>query len=78
MKRARSGMTTATIAAFLDRELNVSIPDSSNNGLQVENSGRVTKVCCGVDASLEFFEAAAKRGAGSVICHHGLSWGDSL
>jgi dinuclear metal center YbgI/SA1388 family protein len=63
----------------LDRELNVaSFKDDSHNGLQVENSGCVRKVCCGVDASLEFFEAARKRKADLVVCHHGLSWGDSL
>lgn len=52
--------------------------DSANNGLQVENSGTVTKVCCGVDASLEFFEAALREKADLLICHHGISWGDSL
>jgi len=70
---------TSDIAAFLDKELRVSeFTDSSHNGLQVENSGRVRRVCCGVDASLEFFQAAKKRGADLLICHHGLSWGDSL
>jgi dinuclear metal center YbgI/SA1388 family protein len=67
------------VVAFLDGLLKpVKIEDSSNNGLQVENSGQVTRVCAGVDASLEFFEAAHKRKADFVICHHGLSWGDSL
>ncbi|MFU8779392.1 MAG: Nif3-like dinuclear metal center hexameric protein [Kiritimatiellia bacterium] len=67
------------IVACLDRELNVeAFTDSSHNGLQVENSGIVGKVCCGVDASMSFFEAAAQEGADLVICHHGISWGDSL
>jgi len=53
--------------------------DYSNNGLQVASSrGCVSKVCTGVDASLPFFEEAARRGADFVICHHGISWGDSL
>lgn len=69
----------AQIAGFLDGLLKPSdFADSSHNGLQVQNSGRVGVVCCGVDASLEFFEAARKAGAGLVICHHGISWGDSL
>jgi dinuclear metal center YbgI/SA1388 family protein len=69
----------AKMVQFLDRELRVAdFKDSSNNGLQVENGGRATRVCCGVDASMEFFEAAAKRHADLLICHHGLSWGDSL
>lgn len=67
------------IAAFLDRELkNSDFEDSSNNGLQVENSGAVKRVCCGVDASLEFFREAQRRKADLVVCHHGMSWRDSL
>ena len=68
-----------TIVSFLDRELQISqFKDSSHNGLQVENSGKIRKVCCAVDASMETFEAAQARGANLIICHHGLSWGDSL
>lgn len=69
----------ATIASFLDRELNIKeFADASHNGLQVENSGKIFRVGVGVDASLAFFEAAARRKIQMVICHHGLSWGDSL
>ncbi len=69
-----------TLAQALDEELRVAdfAGDSSHNGLQVANSGSVRRICCGVDASLEFFERAADRGAGLCIVHHGLSWGDSL
>ena len=71
--------TLKTIVSFLDRELNVkAFSDDSHNGLQVENSGKIARVCVGVDASLAFFEEALKRKADLVICHHGLSWGDSL
>ncbi len=67
------------VTRFLDRRLAVAqFSDSSNNGLQVANSGRVRRVCCGVDASLECFEAAVSRQADLLIVHHGLSWGDSL
>jgi len=67
------------IVACLDRELQVeAFTDASHNGLQVENNGLVRKVCCGVDASMSFFEAAAQEGADLLICHHGLSWGSSL
>lgn len=67
------------LVEFLDGELCVNdFRDSSHNGLQVENSGRVKKVCCGVDASMEFFEAARECGADFLVCHHGISWGDSL
>jgi len=68
-----------TIVGFLDNELKIkNYQDASHNGLQVENSGRVRKICCGVDGSLQFFEEARKRGADMLICHHGISWGDSL
>lgn len=68
------------VVAALDAELRpADFRDDSHNGLQVANRrGRVTRVCCGVDASLPFFEAAAAQGADLLICHHGLSWGDSL
>ena len=68
-----------TIVSFLDRELNTGgFKDDCHNGLQVENSGTVRRICTGVDASLPFFERAAELKADLVICHHGLSWGDSL
>ncbi|MFA5394354.1 MAG: Nif3-like dinuclear metal center hexameric protein [Candidatus Ratteibacteria bacterium] len=68
-----------TIVSFLDRELSIkAFSDESHNGLQVENTGKIDRVCVGVDASLAFFKEAAKRKADLVICHHGLSWGDSL
>lgn len=68
-----------TIVSFLDKELDINaFEDSSHNGLQVEGPGRVKRVCAGVDASLDFFEKAAERKADLLICHHGLSWNDSL
>ncbi len=71
--------TLQNISSFLDRELNIAaFQDDSNNGLQVQNSGKAQRVCVGVDASMAFFEKAAERKANLLICHHGLSWGDSL
>jgi dinuclear metal center YbgI/SA1388 family protein len=67
------------LVRWLDRTLNVAaFEDASHNGLQVESSGRVRKVACCVDASLESFEACREQGADLVVCHHGISWGDSL
>ena len=55
------------IVKFLDSELKVAdFEDGSNNGLQVENSGEVKKVCCGVSASVELFESAHESGADMV------------
>lgn len=67
------------ITSALDAELkNEAFTDDSHNGLQVENSGKVSTVCCGVDASMEFLRAAKDRGADLCVVHHGLSWGESL
>ncbi len=67
------------VVQFLDRTLqNQAFTDSSNNGLQIANRGTVTSVAVGVDASLRFLQAAHEHGADFVICHHGLSWADSL
>ena len=72
-------MQLARLVSALDKELEIDrFTDDSHNGLQVANAGRVTKICLGVDATLPFFERAAACGADLVICHHGLSWGDSL
>jgi dinuclear metal center YbgI/SA1388 family protein len=67
------------ITQFLDHTLqNNAFTDSSNNGLQIANKGSVSSIAVGVDASLRFLQAAHEQGADFVICHHGLSWADSL
>jgi dinuclear metal center YbgI/SA1388 family protein len=72
-------MKLSTVTGYLDGEFDLSdFNDSSHNGLQVENAGDVQKICFGVDASLGFFEEALRKGADMVVCHHGISWGDSL
>jgi dinuclear metal center YbgI/SA1388 family protein len=45
------------------------------NGLQVENSGEVTRLALAVDAHLGVLEAAAQAGADVLVVHHGLAWG---
>ncbi|HRR32694.1 MAG TPA: Nif3-like dinuclear metal center hexameric protein [Kiritimatiellia bacterium] len=67
------------LVALLDGTLRCSaFQDVSNNGLQIANSGTVSRVVTGVDASLRLLQEAERRGADCVVCHHGLSWGDSL
>jgi len=79
MATTQRKMTSQGLANHLDRLLRADrFQDDSWNGMQVANSGRIGSVCAGVDATLPFFEEAAARGAGMVICHHGLSWGTSL
>jgi dinuclear metal center YbgI/SA1388 family protein len=53
--------------------------DYGPNGLQVPAStpdADVTHVVTGVSASVELFERAAELGAGLVLVHHGLFWGE--
>lgn len=47
------------------------------NGLQVENSGTVTKIAAAVDGSLTTIRKAIELGADLLIVHHGLFWGAS-
>lgn len=72
-------MTTNELAEFLNRTLEVEkFKDASNNGLQVANDGTLTKVLCGVDANLKLLNMAKEQSAQCIVCHHGISWGDSL
>lgn len=68
---------TADIAQYADEYLRVSqIEDWPNalNGLQLENSGTVTKIAAAVDVSTRALEAAAGAGANLLIVHHGMFW----
>lgn len=47
------------------------------NGLQVENSGRVSRIAATVDASLATARMAAEAKSDLLIVHHGLFWGPS-
>ena len=44
------------------------------NGLQIENSGKVTKIGAAVDVSTRVLAAAAKKNVDLLIVHHGLFW----
>ena len=67
----------STITARLDAELRIAeIKDASValNGLQVENTGSVSKVALAVDGSQATLDAAVAGGADLLILHHGLYW----
>ena len=51
-----------------------SFADYGPQGMQVVGADEVTKIACGVSASLELFERAAAAGAQLVLVHHGLLW----
>ena len=44
------------------------------NGLQVENSGKVTRIAATVDASLTTVKLAIAAKADLLVVHHGLFW----
>ena len=48
--------------------------DNALNGLQIENSGDVTRIGASVDASTRVLAAAAKQNVDLLIVHHGLFW----
>lgn len=54
-----------------------SIPDASQNGLQVQGKTEVNTVVFGVSATLELFEKAQAAGADLICVHHGLLWGQA-
>src|SRR5712675_3145941 len=51
--------------------------DGAVNGLQVENSGAVTRIAATVDASLATVKLAIAARADLLIVHHGLFWSPS-
>jgi dinuclear metal center YbgI/SA1388 family protein len=65
------------IAAHCDKILRtreIGDYDGAVNGLQVENSGAVTKIAAAVDASLATVKLAIAAKADLLIVHHGLFW----
>ena len=65
------------IVRYIDDYLRIrEIEDWPNalNGLQIENSGRVTKIGAAVDVSTRVLEAAARKNIDFLIVHHGLFW----
>jgi len=51
--------------------------DNALNGLQIENSGQVTRLGAAVDFSTRVLTEAAKRNVDLLIVHHGLFWSGS-
>jgi dinuclear metal center YbgI/SA1388 family protein len=68
----------APIVTHLDSFLRTAaVTDYSGawNGLQIENSGSVTKVGAAVDACEWSIARAVERGVTLLLVHHGLFWG---
>jgi dinuclear metal center YbgI/SA1388 family protein len=70
----------AEVTAFLDEYLRIRhIPDSDNafNGLQVENSGQVTRLVAAVDATQDTIDGLRSTHSPPgvlLLVHHGLFW----
>ncbi|MEY2531952.1 MAG: hypothetical protein QOI96_2037, partial [Verrucomicrobiota bacterium] len=65
------------IVAYADESLRIrEIDDWDNalNGLQIENSGKVTKIGAAVDASTRVLREAAEKDVDLLLVHHGLFW----
>jgi dinuclear metal center YbgI/SA1388 family protein len=68
------------IVSYTDRFLRIrEVGDWDNalNGLQIENSGRVTRLGAAVDVSTRVLTEAAKKNVDVLIVHHGLFWSGS-
>ncbi len=65
------------IVSHIDKYLRIAeIGDSDHalNGLQVENSGRVSRIGAAVDASTRVLREAASNKVDFLVVHHGLFW----
>jgi dinuclear metal center YbgI/SA1388 family protein len=75
-------MTSLTeIIKYCDDRLNIdAIEDAEEayNGLQFQNSGKISKIAAAVDASLETIEKTIAIGADFLVVHHGLFWGNTV
>jgi dinuclear metal center YbgI/SA1388 family protein len=76
--RAMPKTSLAKIVAHCDRILRTAETgdySAAANGLQVENSGTVTRLAAAVDASVATVQLAVAAKADLLIVHHGLFWG---
>ena len=65
------------IVSYTDRFLrirDVGDWDNALNGVQIENSGRVTRIGAAVDVSSRVLTEADKKNVDFLIVHHGLFW----
>lgn len=70
-------MKLLSLVSWLDETLQTeTVPDSPRalNGLQLENSGTVTRIAVAVDASEAVIARAIEAGADLLVVHHGMLW----
>jgi dinuclear metal center YbgI/SA1388 family protein len=72
-----TGISLPDLVFYLDELLETDrIPDYPNavNGLQLANSGTVSKVAAAVDFSSASVAGAVREGADCLLVHHGMFW----
>jgi len=63
------------LVSYLDQRLDaVRTADLAPNGLQVEGAETVRRIVTGVSACHELFLEARRRGADTLLVHHGIFW----
>lgn len=70
-------LTLEEIVQYCDQRVNLDqVKDfpGSENGLQFENNGKITKIGAAVDAGLIPFQKATEAGVDFLIVHHGMYW----
>jgi dinuclear metal center YbgI/SA1388 family protein len=70
-------LSLSKIVSYTDRFLrirDVGDWDNALNGLQIENSGRVTRIGAAVDVSTRVLTEAGRKNVDFLIVHHGLFW----
>src|SRR5438874_11789103 len=80
-KRIAAGAKLSEIVDYLDNLLETSTtPDYPNsfNGLQLSNSGTITKGAAAVDFSTRTVSATISEKANLLIVHHGMFWAGVL
>ncbi len=73
-------ISLSSVVQYCDRILRtaeIGDYDGAVNGLQVENSGKVTKIGAAVDGSLATMKLAVAAKVDLLIVHHGLFWSPS-
>lgn len=69
---------TVEISSYLDKLLEIDrIPDYPNalNGLQLANSGQISRIAACVDFSSRAIDGAIDQKADLLLVHHGMFWG---
>lgn len=74
MKPCTTALQVARFCDLLTNRKNIKDFDGARNGLQHKGSRAVYKIGAAVDAGVEVFAEARRRGIDFLIVHHGMYW----